>query len=310
MAGQRERAASYSVFSGSRFASKHHTTNYMTIPNAITVDLEDWYQGIEQPFETWGRFEDRLHVGLDRLLDILDQSKVKATFFVLGWISEKHPEIIRQIAGLGHEIGSHGYNHEKLYDMTPDSFVSFLDRAKKATEDATGQPVLGHRAPYWTLTRRSLWAVEGLRKLGFTFDSSVYPDANWRYGIPGSPDRPYLLGDTGLIEFPASVFRFGPRRIGLGGAYFRIVPLSFTMAGIREINAQYGPAMFYIHPWEFDPGHPFVRFRWRAMATHYFNLRATAPRFKRMLSLASFGTISATLAGLQAQAPFPKVILD
>lgn len=282
----------------------------MTIPNAVTVDLEDWYQGIEQPFESWPRFEDRLRVGLDRVLEILDQSGAKATFFVLGWISEKHPEVIRQIAGLGHEIGSHGYNHEKVYDMTPESFVSFLERAKKVTEDACGRPVLGHRAPYWSVTRRSLWAFEGLSKLGFTFDSSVYPGSNWRYGIPGSPERPYLVGDTGLTEFPASVFKFGSRRIGLGGAYFRIVPLAVTLAGIRSINARYGPAMFYTHPWEFDPSHPLVRFRWRAMATHYFNLRSTAPRFKRMLGSGRFDTMSVTLEGIRAQSPLPKITLD
>jgi polysaccharide deacetylase family protein (PEP-CTERM system associated) len=282
----------------------------MTIPNAITVDLEDWFQGIEQPFVSWGRFESRLRVGLDRLLDILDQSGVKATFFVLGWIAEKHPEIIRQIVGMQHEIASHGYNHEKLYDMTPDSFVSHLERAKKVTEDAAGQPVLGHRAPFFSLTRRSLWAVEGLCRLGFTFDSSVYPGTNWRYGIPGSPETPYRVNHTDLIEFPVSVFRLGPRRVGLGGAYFRILPLSLTMAGIREINTQRGPAMFYIHPWEFDPGHPLVRFRWLAMATHYFNLRATAPRFRQMLTTGSFNTMSATLEGLQAQGPLPTFTLS
>ncbi len=278
--------------------------------NALTVDLEDWYQGIEQPFDTWGLFENRLHIGVDRLLDILEQTGTRATFFVLGWIAEKHPEVLKRIAAQGHEIASHGYDHEKLYDLTPDSFKRSLERARKATEDASGQPVRGHRAPYFSLTRRSLWAIDGLNELGFTFDSSVYPGSNWRYGIPGSPQEPYLLGSTGIVEFPVSVFRLGFRRVGVGGAYFRILPLPMTLNGIRQINASHCPAMLYIHPWELDPDHPFVRFRWRAMLTHYFNLRAAAPRLHKLLAGGSFTTMSEAIRRRCAEGPLPVAHLS
>lgn len=279
------------------------------IPNAITVDLEDWYQGIEQPIETWGRFEERIHIGTEALLEILDETNTKATFFVLGWTAEKHPALIRRIAEAGHEIGSHGYDHAKLYDITPEAFREALARAKTVTEDAARQPVRGHRAPYFTLTRHSLWAVEVLAALGFTFDSSVYPGANWRYGIPGTPENLYLLGDTDLVEFPVSTFSIGARKVGLGGAYFRILPLWFTRRGLRQINAQSRPAMIYLHPWELDPKHPWVRFRWKAMATHYFNLHATAPRLRRLLKLHTFTTMSAVIAGVRAQRELPRVTL-
>ena len=157
--------------------------NETTIPNVVTVDLEDWYQGIEQPFAKWNSFQERIQIGTEILLNILDQTNSKATFFVLGWLAEKHPRQIRKIAEQGHEIATHGFDHEKLYDITPAKFRQALNRAKKATEDAVGQAVTGHRAPYFPLTRQSLWAVDILAELGFTFDSSIYPGGNWRYGI-------------------------------------------------------------------------------------------------------------------------------
>lgn len=276
-----------------------------TIQNAVTVDLEDWYQGIEQPFDAWDRFEERIHVGTDVLLEILDETGSKATFFVLGWLAEKHPALMRRIAGQGHEIATHGYDHAKLYDITPGAFRRMLERAKKATEDATGQPVTGHRAPYFSLTRRSLWAVDTLAELGFAFDSSVYPGANWRYGIPGSPEEPYLLGETGIVEFPVCTTSLGVRKVGIGGAYFRLLPLWVTQNGIRRLNAGGRAAMIYVHPWEFDPHHPVQRFRWRAMATHYANLRTTARRFRRLLDADRFTTMSAVIEQARAQAELP-----
>lgn len=278
--------------------------------NAVTIDLEDWYQGIEQPFDTWNRFEERIHMGTDKLLAILDQTGTKATFFVLGWLAEKHPGLIERIAREGHEIASHGYDHEKLYNTTPPALHEVLKRAKKATEDAIGKPIFGHRAPYFSLTRQSLWAVDILAELGFTFDSSVYPGTNWRYGIPCSPDALYRLGDTGIVEFPVSTFALLGRKVGIGGAYFRILPLFLTRGGVRQRMANGQPTSFYLHPWEFDPQHPWVRFRWKAMATHYFNLRMTAPRFERLLRSDSFTTMSAVIAAACATGDLPRVELS
>ncbi len=271
--------------------------------NAVTIDLEDWYQGIEQPLAAWGRFADRLHIGTDALLAILDQAGVKATFFVLGWVAEHHPALIRRLADQGHEIASHGYDHEKLYHTTPAALRQALSRAKRAAEDAGGQPVIGHRAPFFSLTTASLWALDVLVELGFTYDCSVYPGANWRYGIPGTPEHIYQVAGTPLVEFPVSRLTVYGRRLGIGGAYFRILPYQATRDGVRALNAAGRPAMFYLHPWEFDPGHPLVRFRWRAMLTHYFNLRGTAPRFARLLRDFRFGTVSAVLR--EQAAPLP-----
>jgi polysaccharide deacetylase family protein (PEP-CTERM system associated) len=275
--------------------------------NAVTIDLEDWYQGIEQPFETWGRFTDRLHIGTDVLLDILNQTGTHATFFVLGWVAEKHPALIRRIAAQGHEIASHGYDHVKLYHTTPEALRAALARAKHAAEDAAGAAVTGHRAPYFSLTRASLWALDVLAELGFHYDCSVYPGTNYRYGIPGTPRQIYRLAQPPLVEFPVSMLSLRGRWFGIGGAYFRILPYAFTRAGIQAIQAEGKPAMFYLHPWEFDPRHPLVRFRWRSMLTHYFNLRATAPRFARLLRDFRFGTVSAVLA--EQTAPLPVIDL-
>lgn len=263
--------------------------------NAVTIDLEDWYQGIEQPFDTWGRFTDRLQVGTDVLLEILDQTNTKATFFVLGWVAEKYPALIRRIFDQGHEIASHGYDHLKLYETNTDALRTALARAKHATEDATGSPVTGHRAPFFSLTRASLWAVDVLVELDFLYDCSVYPGANYRYGISGTPEHIYRIEDAPLTEFPVSTLSIRGRKLGIGGAYFRILPYSITQKGIAAINSIGKPAMFYLHPWEFDPRHPLVRFRWKAMLTHYFNLGATAPRFTRLLRDFNFGTVNAVL---------------
>jgi polysaccharide deacetylase family protein (PEP-CTERM system associated) len=271
--------------------------------NAVTIDLEDWYQGIEQPFATWGRFTDRLHVGMDVLLNILDQTGTRATFFVLGWIAEKHPALIHRLAEQGHEIASHGYDHEKLYHTTPDALRETLLRAKRATEDASGAVVLGYRAPFFSLTRASLWALDVLSELGFTYDCSVYPGSNWRYGIPGTPEHIYRVEGTSLTEFPVSTLTFSGRKLGIGGAYFRILPYHVTHNGVRALNTVGKAAMFYLHPWEFDPGHPLVRFRWRAMLTHYFNLSATAPRFARLLRDFRFGTVSAVFNAQETPLP-------
>ncbi len=280
------------------------------IINAVTVDLEDWYQGIEQPYATWASFEQRIDIGTGVLLDILSETSTQATFFVLGWLAEQRPDLIRRIASQGHQIGTHGYDHEKLYHLTPDAFRQRLDRAKKATEDAAGLPVASHRAPYFSLTRRSLWAIDTLAELGFAIDSSVYPGSNWRYGIPGSPEGLYELGDTGIVEFPVSTFSLGVRKVGIGGAYFRILPLWITQHGIRQVNARQRPAMIYVHPWEFDPRHPVVRFRWRAMATHYFNLDATARRFRKLLSTGRFTSLGGVISHWQAQGSLPRLTLQ
>lgn len=275
---------------------------------AVTIDFEDWYQGIEQPFDTWNRFEERIQASSDKVLSILDETDTRATFFVLGWIAEKYPSLVRDIAEAGHEIASHGYDHEKLYETKPDTFRRQLGRARKVTEDAIGRPVTGHRAPYFTITRKSLWAIDILEELGFLFDASIYPGINWRYGIPGTPGTLYMLNDTNVVEFPVSTFDIpGGRRVGIGGAYFRILPLFMTRRALQQRDALGLVSNLYLHPWEFDPGHPLVRFPWKAMATHYFNLWATAGRFRRLLHKEQFTSMGAVIDTARGMGEIPRI---
>jgi len=265
------------------------------IVNALSFDVEDWYMGIEIGAERWGEFEKRLNVGLEYILSALEEKNVKATFFVLGKCAEYHPGLIRNIAAAGHEIATHGLSHTKIYEMTPETFGAELKESISLIEDATGKKVIGHRAPYFSITEKSLWAIDVLRKNGIRYDSSVYPGANYRYGIDGAPEHPYLLDKFDFPEFPVSVGRLRGKKFGLGGAYFRILPYFLTKKGIREINAGGHPAVFYLHPWEFDPRHPRVEFPRKAHMTHYFNLKSTRKRFLKLLNDFSFAPMAHVL---------------
>jgi len=274
----------------------------MLSKNAVTIDLEDWYQGIEQPYDSWSRFDERIDIGTDIVLSILDETNTRATFFVLGWLADQRPDLIRRVADEGHEIASHGYDHEKLYDTTPEALREALGRAKKVTEDVIGKAVPGHRAPFFSLTRRSLWAIDLIAELGFEYDASIYPGENWRYGIPNTPEDLYELGDTGVIEFPASLFPvWNGRRVGIGGAYFRILPYFLTHRAVQERTAAGKITNFYLHPWEFDPWHPLARFRWKAMLTHYFNLFSTAPRFRKLMQQNEFRPMGEIIADVKRE---------
>ena len=249
----------------------------------FSVDLEDWYHGIEIPHSEWTRFEDRVHVGMEELLQLLKLHETKATFFVLGSVAEKHPSLIERIVDQGHEVGTHGYYHQKVYELTEVEFDDEIKRAVKALRAITGSQVRGHRAPYFSITSRSTWAFKVLRDNGIQYDASVYPGHNWRYGIPNTPDTSYLVQPYDLIEFPVSTFRLLGKTLGIGGAYFRIVPYHAFKTGIRERLRSNKPTCFYIHPWELDPRHPFTFFRPKAMITHYAGLGFTHCRLRKLL---------------------------
>jgi polysaccharide deacetylase family protein (PEP-CTERM system associated) len=256
------------------------------ITNALTIDFEDWYQGLEIPHADWSRFDDRIVQVGRRLLEILDRARVKATFFVLGFVAEKHPEIVREIAAAGHELATHGYSHTLIYTQTPEVFREELKRALGAVEQAAGVKVLGHRAPFFSITKKSLWALDILGELGVRYDTSIFPVMNYRYGIEDAPRWPYEIDANGhqLQEFPISTWRILGKNIPIaGGAYFRIFPYAVTRAGFRSINRDGKPAVFYLHPWEIDPDHPRIDLPRRIAATHYFNLKATEGRLMRLL---------------------------
>lgn len=265
--------------------------------NALTVDLEDWYQGLQVPMDEWSRYEDRVVPATERLLAILEESDVRATFFVLGFVAERHPEIIRRVAEGGHEIATHGYSHSLVYELDQEVFREELRRSLRLLEDVSGQRVLGHRAPFFSITRSSLWALDVLAQEGIRYDTSVFPVRNWRYGIEDAPRWPYRpLPGNELIEFPMSTWRMRNRNIPVtGGAYFRIYPYALSRRLLRATNANGHSAVFYLHPWELDSDHPRVALPRRIGLTHYFNLRGTERRFRRLLGDFSFAPMREVL---------------
>jgi polysaccharide deacetylase family protein (PEP-CTERM system associated) len=269
------------------------------VTNALTVDFEDWFQGLEIPARDWEGFEDRIPYSAGRLLDLFERQGVRATFFVLGTVAERHPELVKRIAAAGHEVGTHGWSHTMIYRMSPEAFTAELRRSIALLEQLSGQRILGHRAPFFSITRRSLWALEILAECGIRYDSSIFPVLNYRYGIEDSPRWPYPIengSQLGLSEFPITTWRILGRNVPVGGgAYFRILPYVFTRTAFRAINRSGHPVTFYIHPWELDPDHPRIPLPRRIAATHYANLKATEPRMRRLLSDFAFAPMKDVL---------------
>jgi polysaccharide deacetylase family protein (PEP-CTERM system associated) len=273
------------------------------VTHAFTIDLEDWFHGI--PIDQAHKLisERRLHVGTDRLLELLHRHGTRATFFCLGPTAREHPGLIRKITAAGHDIGSHGESHDLIYTMTPDRFREETRRSITDLEDCCGQAVRSYRAAYFSITQRSLWALEVLASLGIQFDSSIFPVRNWRYGIPGYSRRPVRVETAHgpIWELPLSTRRvFGRNLPATGGAYFRLYPYCLTRANIRALEREGMPVVFYLHPWELDPDHPRVPFAWKPRLTHYFNLRSTLPRLEHLLSEFSFTTLSEALSNAVA----------
>ncbi len=261
------------------------------IENYLTVDVEDYYQ--VSAFESlvgpkrWDQYPSRVVKNTRNILDALSGYRTKATFFVLGWTGEKHPDLVREITAMGHSIGCHSYHHRLIYDLSPKAFEEDTRRAKGTLEQIAGRPVLGYRAPSYSITKRSLWAYDILEELGFTYSSSVFPIHHDRYGIPDAPRFKYQVPGHAIVEYPLSTYRvFGWSIPVSGGGYFRLFPYWFTRMGLSSINRkEHHPFVFFIHPWETDPGQPRMRganalSRFR----HYTNLRRTMERFRRLLS--------------------------
>jgi polysaccharide deacetylase family protein (PEP-CTERM system associated) len=257
-----------------------------SIANALTIDFEDWYQWLEIPSSEWDKFEDRIAVVGKKLLAILEEEKTKATFFVLGFVAEKHPRLIKEIENAGHEIGTHGFSHAFIYRQTREVFQQEMRRAIRFLEDLTGKKVLGHRAPFFSITKDSLWALDILGELGIRYDSSIFPVLNYRYGIADAPRFPYEIkrATCTLKEFPLSTLQLPKITLPIsGGAYFRIYPYQLTKQAIRAVNRSSNPVTFYLHPWELDADHPRIDLPRRIALTHYFNLGATEKRFRQLL---------------------------
>lgn len=262
-------------------------TNLANIRNALTFDFEDWYQGLEIPCAEWCRFEGRIRRSGERLLQILADSQVRATFFVLGKVAEEHPDLVKEIAAAGHEIGTHGTDHQFVYRLGREQFRNQMAECIGRLEDLTAVRILGYRAPYFSITRDSLWALDILTQLGIAYDSSIFPVMNYRYGIPDAPRWPHEVKTSDgrvLMEFPVStVSIMGCNLPVAGGAYFRLYPYWASRTALRSINRQGRPFTFYLHPWELDPGHARLPLPWRVAFTHYHNLESTEQRLRRLL---------------------------
>ena len=267
--------------------------------HAFTVDLEDWYHGVPIAAETKASAERRLHVGTDLLLEELAKGGHKATFFALSLIAREHPAILRRISDAGHDVGSHGLSHDLIYEMSPDRFRDETRRSICDLEQCIGRKIDSYRAAYFSVTKRSLWALEILASEGVRFDSSIFPVKNWRYGIPDYSRRPTVVETAAgpLLEFPISTRRVLGRNLPTtGGSYFRIYPYALTRANIRAAERENRPIVFYLHPWELDPQHPFVSFKRKAMLTHYANLGSTLPKLRRLCSEFQFTTLREVLS--------------
>jgi polysaccharide deacetylase family protein (PEP-CTERM system associated) len=278
------------------------------IVNAMTVDVEDYFHvsGFDRVVSrsSWASMESRVSANTHRLLDVFDAFGVSATFFVLGWVAERDPALVRDIAARGHEIASHGYAHRLIYDQTPAAFREDVRRARTLLQDATGISVAGYRAPSFSVTTRSLWALDILIEEGYRYDASIFPIRHDRYGIPGSPRHPYSIErEAGTItEIPGATVCLGGLNVPIGGGgYFRIFPYGWTRWGIGRVNRiEQQPTVFYIHPWEIDPDQPRLSTSWLGGFRHYHNLRKTEPRLRALLTDFRFGSVTSLL---QASVP-------
>jgi polysaccharide deacetylase family protein (PEP-CTERM system associated) len=256
--------------------------------NALTIDLEDWYQGLtstSRQVNRWPEFEDRVVEATQQLLTLLDRAEVKATFFVLGYLADQFPSLVRVVADAGHEVGLHGYYHRQVFRLTPEQFRADVLRGLEAVEAASQQKVRGYRAPMFSIDGSALWALEILYDLEFRYDSSVFPTRNMLYGFPGAPRFPYHpLNSRDFVEFPLSTVRaLGVNWPLAGGFYLRLLPYPLFKKGLEQLNRDDRSAIIYLHPWELDPGHPRPNPTVRERFTHYHNLGRTATKLKSLL---------------------------
>jgi polysaccharide deacetylase family protein (PEP-CTERM system associated) len=260
------------------------------VRNVMSVDVEDWFcvHNLSRHirYADWDKCESRVERGTGTLLELFDKHGVEATFFVLGWVAERFPDLVREIERRGHEVGTHGYSHQLLTSMRPEDFRADLQRSLAVLRGLVSQEVRGFRAPSFSLTRSTLWAVDILRECGIRYDSSVFPVGfHPDYGIPDAELRPHRLAE-GLTELPMGVAELLGRRIPCsGGGYFRLYPYALTRTLMRSCNRQGRPVMFYLHPWEADPGQPRVNgLPWTNRFRHYNNLHKTVERLERLLA--------------------------
>lgn len=273
--------------------------------NALSFDVEEYFhvsnfEGVIARDE-WDRLPSRVVESTRRILELLDEHDVHATFFMLGWVAERHPDLVREIATGGHEIASHGYGHRLVYDEGPEAFREDVTRTARLLREITGQPEAsyGYRAPSFSITPRSAWALDILAETGHSYDSSIFPVPHPRYGWKGSDPYPHvrqLADGRSLVEMPpTSAPWFGKRLPAAGGAYLRLFPVALLRRGLAAAHRCGHPGILYLHPWEFDPGQPRFEVSRFTAWRHYGNLRGTESRLRRLLEEFEFGTVKEVL---------------
>lgn len=272
----------------------------MKIVNALSFDIEEYFQvaALSKAIgrTSWDEHPNRVTENTKRILDELAKHDVKATFFILGWVAERAPGLVRTIADQGHEIASHGYSHQLVYKQQPEEFREETRRSKSVLEDQAQAPVTSYRAASYSITPKSLWALDVLYEEGFRSDSSIFPIRHDLYGLSGGPDAPYhieLPCGGRLLEFPISTTRFaGINWPVSGGGYFRLYPYPVSRFLANRLNRKGAPFVFYLHPWEVDPEHPDVEVSGFSRFRHYNNLKRTMPRLQNLLQDFRFSTIT------------------
>jgi len=263
----------------------------------MSVDVEDYF--MVEAFagsvsrKTWDSRPSRVVANTRRALDLFDKYNVKATFFFVGWVAQKFPELVRDVHARGHELACHSFWHRTVYSLTPNEFREDTRAAVRTIEDAAGVKIYGYRAPSWSITKECLWALDILAEEGFAYDSSIYPIHHDLYGVPGAQRFPYmhqLKGDQSLLEFPPTTVRLlGQNLPAAGGGYLRILPLAYTRWVFREFEQKYRErVVVYFHPWELDPEQPRIRDKWKSRLRHYTNLHKMERRIESLLENHSF----------------------
>ena len=270
--------------------------------NVMTVDVEDYFQvSAFEPYisrDSWGRLECRVERNVDRILQLFDRHGVKATFFTLGWIAERYPQMVRRMVAQGHELASHGWSHVRVTQQDQDAFRQDIVRTKALLEDVSGQEILGYRAASYSIGADNLWALDVLRETGHLYSSSIYPIRHDLYGMPEAPRFAFRPGEGDFLEFPVTTFRIANKNLPCGGGgWFRLLPYAGMRWAIRRVNRVDGEAaIFYFHPWEIDPDQPRqdgidakTRFR------HYLNLERMESRLNCLLGDFSWGRMDEVL---------------
>ena len=288
------------------------------IMNALTVDVEEYYHAAifrngTRRLAGGGAFESRVEGSMERLLDLLKRNHSKGTFFVLGEVAAAHPALVRKIADEQHEVACHGDCHEDVSRQTPREFRADVRRAKAQLEDIIGEPVIGYRAPNFSIGVEQSWAYQILLEEGFQYDSSLHPIHHDRYGQPNAPRFPYEIwsdGRSSLTEFPIGTARVMGMNLPIGGGgFFRLLPFPLIRLGMRRVNLrEEQPVMFYLHPWELDPGQPRPPMAWRHRFRHYVGVEKEAVKLARLMALFRFGTARDILQTRPAPRPFVQQI--